>query len=188
MVRRVRQSRIYDLASQIMIMWGVLVFAGNLVTYLCRVTPATSGSPSMCSASAGSVAQRVHRPRSGRPHLRARMFVAFLLFIAFGSSASLCSAISRRARSARSGRSISCCSIRIAGLWFGYAFIAIGLGITALTLIGYFFIGDAFAAVDGVRAMAAALSSAASGCAGAERWPNSTTSSTSRCGCGSWPR
>ena len=25
MVRRVRQSRIYDLASQMMIMWGVLV-------------------------------------------------------------------------------------------------------------------------------------------------------------------
>jgi hypothetical protein len=28
---------------------------------------------------------------------------------------------------------------RIAGLWFGGAFIAIGLGISALTLIGYFF-------------------------------------------------
>ena len=32
----------------------------------------------------------------------------------------------------------------IAGLWFGYAFVAIGLGITALTLIGYFHVGDAF--------------------------------------------
>jgi hypothetical protein len=33
-VQRVRQSRIYNLASQMMIMWGVLVFAGYLVTYL----------------------------------------------------------------------------------------------------------------------------------------------------------
>src|SRR6476620_4042668 len=33
-VGRVRQSRIYNLASQMMIMWGVLVFAGYLVTYL----------------------------------------------------------------------------------------------------------------------------------------------------------
>jgi len=32
----------------------------------------------------------------------------------------------------------------IAGLWFGHAFVAIGLGITVLTLIGYFYIGDAF--------------------------------------------
>ncbi len=32
----------------------------------------------------------------------------------------------------------------IAGLWFGYAFVAIGLGISALTLIGYFFVGDWF--------------------------------------------
>ena len=41
----------------------------------------------------------------------------------------------------------------IAGLWAGYAFVAIGLCITALTLIGYFFIGDWFelwmAVVDG---------------------------------------
>lgn len=32
----------------------------------------------------------------------------------------------------------------MAGLWFGYAFIAIGLAVTALTLIGYYFIGAAF--------------------------------------------
>ena len=33
-VRRVRQSRIYNLASLIMIMWGVLAVAGYLQTYL----------------------------------------------------------------------------------------------------------------------------------------------------------
>jgi hypothetical protein len=33
----------------------------------------------------------------------------------------------------------------LAGLWFGRAFVAIGLGITVLTLIGYFFVvGDTF--------------------------------------------
>jgi hypothetical protein len=32
----------------------------------------------------------------------------------------------------------------IAGLWVGYAFVAIGGAITVLTLIGYFFIGTAF--------------------------------------------
>src|SRR5882757_2687095 len=33
-VRRVRQSRLYDLNSQIMVLWGVLVFAGNVATWL----------------------------------------------------------------------------------------------------------------------------------------------------------
>ena len=32
----------------------------------------------------------------------------------------------------------------MAGLWFGTIFIAIGLAVTALTLVGYFFIGAAF--------------------------------------------
>ena len=72
------------------------------------------------------------------------MFAAFLLFIAFGYSAAAGSVISRRASWERSGRSISCWSTRIAGLWVGQAFVAIGLGIIALTLIGYFFVGDAF--------------------------------------------
>ncbi len=31
----------------------------------------------------------------------------------------------------------------LAGLWFGHAFLTIGLSITVLTLIGYFFIGGA---------------------------------------------
>src|SRR5205807_870693 len=33
-VQRVRQSRIYDLASQVMIMWGVLVFVADIATWL----------------------------------------------------------------------------------------------------------------------------------------------------------
>ena len=32
----------------------------------------------------------------------------------------------------------------VAGLWVGQAFVAIGLGIIALTLVGYFLVGDAF--------------------------------------------
>jgi hypothetical protein len=52
MVSRVRQSRIYDLASQMMVMWGLLVFAGYLVTYFVpRYMPSSAGLPSMPSAS-----------------------------------------------------------------------------------------------------------------------------------------
>jgi hypothetical protein len=69
----------------------------------------------------------------------------------------------------------------IVGLWVGAAFFPIGLGITALTLVGYFFVGAWFdlwmAVVNG-----GGLVLGGCGCAGADRWPNSTTSSISRCG------
>jgi hypothetical protein len=32
----------------------------------------------------------------------------------------------------------------IVGLWFGRAFVVIGLSVTVLTLVGYFFLGNAF--------------------------------------------
>ena len=43
--RRVRQSRIYNLASLMLIMWGALVFAGNIGSFCGRARPAISGSP-----------------------------------------------------------------------------------------------------------------------------------------------
>jgi hypothetical protein len=142
--RHVRQSRIYDLASLLLIMWGALTFAGYLVTYL---TPRYAGYawPAVYVVGiAGSAAiSASNRARSGVRTFDARVFAAFLLFIAFG---------------------IFCCWLgqftprqlgtfwpvyfmlvyTIAGLWVGHAFVAIGLSITALTLIGYFFIGAAF--------------------------------------------
>jgi hypothetical protein len=143
-VRRVRQSQIYNLASLIMIMWGGLTFAGYLATYL-SPRSAGYGWPAVYVAGiAGSFA--ISAFGSTRTRIRtfdARMLFAFLLFIAFG---------------------IFCCRLghftprqlgtlwpiyfmlvyTIAGLWVGHAFVAIGLCISALTLIGYFFVGDAF--------------------------------------------
>ena len=70
----------------------------------------------------------------------------------------------------------------IVGLWVGLAFVAIGLSIIALTLIGYFFVGGAFdlwmAFVNGGGLIAGRPLDAPE----LARWPNSTISSTSRCG------
>ena len=109
-----------------------------------------------------------------------RMLAAFLLFLAFG---------------------IFCCWLgrftprqigtfwpiyfmlfyTIAGLWIGNAYVVIGLGITALTLIGYFFIGALVRALDGGgqrrRADPRGLVDAPE-----LTWPSSTTSSINRCG------
>ena len=143
-VRRVRQSQIYNLASLIMIMWGGLTFAGYLATWLSPRSAGYGWPAVYVSGIAGSFAiSGFGYTRTRIRTFDTRMLVAFLLFIAFG---------------------IFCCWLghftprqlgtfwpiyfmlvyTIAGLWVGHAFVAIGLSISALTLIGYFFVGDAF--------------------------------------------
>ena len=143
-VQRVRQSRIYDLASLMMIMWGGLTFVGYLATYLSPRNAGYAWPAVYALGIAGSFA--ISAFGHARTRIRTfdvRMLLAFLLFIGFG---------------------IFCCWFghftprqlgtfwpiyfmlvyTIAGLWVGHAFVVIGLSITALTLVGYFFIGDAF--------------------------------------------
>jgi hypothetical protein len=140
-VQRVRRSRTYDIASQMMILWGVLVFAGNIATFVSpRYGPFIWIGVNTLGA-LGSIAVSVFRfPGAGGPGFDARMAVAFLLFFAFGL---LCSTVLGHFGPREMGAfwpiyfMLFYC---MAGLWFGQAFIAIGLGITALTLIGYFFV------------------------------------------------
>ena len=144
-VRRVRQSQIYNTASQLMILWGALVFAGNVVTYL---TPRYADYAWMLVyvvGIAGSAAVGVaNRGRSRVRSFDLRVLAANLLFFAFGF---FCVNVLGHFTPRQMGTfwpiyfMLMYC---IAGLWFGYAFIAIGLAVTALTLVGYFFIGATF--------------------------------------------
>jgi hypothetical protein len=144
MVARVRQSRIYDLASRFMVIAGVFVTAGNLVNY---VTPRHGAYIwlainllTLASSIAISVASR---QRHGVDSFDGRVLAAFLLFYGFGL---LCTGLLGHFGPRETGTfwpiyfMLFYC---IAGLWFGRAFIAVGLAITVLTLIGYFFVtGD----------------------------------------------
>jgi len=145
MVQRVRQSRIYDIASQIMIASGMLVAAGNFATF---VSP-RQGAYIWITINilnvvvAAIIAMRGAR-RTGLHAFDHRVFAAFSLFYAFGI---LCSNVLGHFGPREQGTfwpiyfMLFYC---IAGLWFGHAFVAIGIGITALTLIGYFCIGAEF--------------------------------------------
>jgi hypothetical protein len=144
MVRRVRQSRIYDLASQLMIMWGVLVFVGYIITYLMPSHAFVGwamvygiGIPGWAALSS------INRPRSGVRTFGPKFFIAFALFVAFGGFCRLLGQFGPRQISAF-WPVYFLMMYSIAGLWFGYAFIAIGLTVSALTLIGYFYLGNAF--------------------------------------------
>lgn len=146
MVQRVRQSRIYDLASQFMVVAGVLVAAGNLATYVmphyaAYIWPSVNVLTVVISA----VVSIFDHRRTGLRSFDLRVFVALVLFYAFGL---LCSVVLGHYGAREMGTfwpiyfMLFYC---IAGLWFGRAFIAIGLAIAVLTLVGYFFItGFAF--------------------------------------------
>jgi hypothetical protein len=144
-VRRVRQSQIYDTASQLMMLWGALVFAGNLVTYLTPRYADYAWLLVYVGGVAGSAAVSVvNRAKSGVRSFDLRIFAAYLMFFAFGF---FCVNVLGHFTPRQLGTfwpiyfMLMYC---MAGLWFGYAFIAIGVAVTALTLIGYYFIGAAF--------------------------------------------
>ena len=108
-VRRVRQSQIYDTASQLMMLWGALVFAGNLVTYLTPRYADYAWILVYVGGVAGSAAVSVvNRAKSGVRSFDLRIFAAYLMFFAFGFFCVNGSATSRRANWEPSGRSISC--------------------------------------------------------------------------------
>ncbi|MGA7806929.1 hypothetical protein [Bradyrhizobium sp.] len=146
-VRRVRQSQIYNFSSRIMIWWGGLVLAGNVANYL---WPSHGYSIWIAINIVGAlgtvlISALIHR-QTGRAHaFDGRMLMAYLLFFVFGY---LCSEVFGHygpRQLAAFWPIYFMLFYTLAGLWFGRAFVAIGLGISALTLIGYVFItGFAF--------------------------------------------
>lgn len=140
-VRRVRQSRIYNLASQFMVVAGVFVVAGNLTTFFVPhkaiyIWPAVN----VMTVAVSAVVSTFDYRRTGVLSFDLRMFITFVLFYAFGL---FCSVMLGHYGPRETGTfwpiyfMLFYC---IAGLWFGRAFIAMGATIIALTLVGYVFI------------------------------------------------
>jgi hypothetical protein len=140
-VRRVRQSQMYNLASLIMILWGVLVFAGNIATYL---WPRHGEHVWIAVDVVGAaVTLAIVYSQTRTRTFGVRMLVAYLLFFAFGY---FCTKVLGDFTPRQLGTFWPIYFMlfyAIAGMWFGYAFVLIALAISALTLIGYFYVGGA---------------------------------------------
>lgn len=142
---RVRQSIIYNLASMLIILWGGLVFAANIASF---VWPRWAGYfwfAAYVAGSAGSIA--ISAAGYARTRIRSvdiRMLLAFLLFMAFGMFVSSWLGHFTPRELGTFWAIYYMMVYTIAGLWIGDAFVAIGLSIIALTLIGYFYVGPWF--------------------------------------------
>ena len=144
-IRSVRQSAIYKTASLIVIMWGALVFAGHIVAdvlprneLLIWLVVTVLGTTGWFAISAST------RAHGGVRSFDARVFAAFMLFIGFGYLLTMGLGHFTPRQLDTFWPLYFMLVYTIAGLWVGLVFVAIGLGITALTLIGYFFVGDWF--------------------------------------------
>jgi hypothetical protein len=144
-VQRVRQSTAYNLASLMLILWGVLVFLGNAT---CFLWPREAGFIWIAVNAAGFLGSCAigvfERRRMSIRNFDLRAVAAFVLFFAFGILWSVGLGHFTPRQLGAFWPTYFMMIYVIIGLWIGSAFVAIGLGITALTLIGYFFVGPWF--------------------------------------------
>jgi hypothetical protein len=143
--RRVRHSTMYRLSSLLTIYWGALVFAANIASFL---VPRSAGliwlgiyavgiAGSFAISAAGYSRNRVRT-------VDVRTLLAYLLLIAFGMFCCWLGHFTAPRQIGTFWAIYFMLVYTIGGLWLGYAFVAIGVSITALTLVGYFFVGEWF--------------------------------------------
>src|SRR5690348_11782970 len=89
-VARVRQSRIYDIASRMMILWGVLVAVGNIATFASdRYGGYIWIGVNVLGVAGTAVLSTYDHRRTGVRTFDWRVAMTFLLFFAFGLFCSL---------------------------------------------------------------------------------------------------
>ena len=142
-VAKLKQSQIYRNASLIFILWGGVDLVRDLLIW---AKPAWFGSQWFWVDLVG-VAGTMTILRRGDLALSRfpfRTLAAFVLFYAFGW---IWSDFLGRFRAAPiDGLLADALHVRLCAcrLWFGWAFAAIGLGLTVLVLAGYLWTGDSF--------------------------------------------
>jgi hypothetical protein len=152
--RRVRQSKSYRIASMIMVLWGVLVGLGNVITFVMPVWAGLAWTGVHVVGIAGTiVAAAWENSRARTRTFDLRMLAAYLLFLTFGFLWTVGLVDLPPRLQDVFWPTYIMLAYAIAGLWLGIAFSVIGLAIAALTLTGYFWAGPWFelwmAAVNG---------------------------------------
>jgi hypothetical protein len=133
--RRVQQSSIYRASSMIVMGWGAIVFVGNLAAIAAgRWTGAVWIALDVLGA-LGTIIVLSRSRKSER--LRANFLAAFALFVGFGLVWSLIIGQFGARELDVFWPTLFLFGYALAGLMFGGAFTAIGVGLSALIVAGY---------------------------------------------------
>ena len=144
-VRRVRQSQIYQLSSLIIVIWGVLVFAAYIANYIWpRQGYAIWTVANLIGLVVTIAIGVISNVRPGARAFPIRSLTTFLLIGAFGVFCSVILGHFGPRQMIVFWALYGMMFYALAGLWFGYAFIVIAVCTTALTLIGYYYVSAAF--------------------------------------------
>ena len=142
-VARVKQSRVYRSAALIIILWGAVDLVRDI---LIAFGPAWF-APRWFLADAVGVVGTIALLRFGPApagRFPLRILAAFALFYVFGWIWSQFLGQFGPREEMAFWPTLFLFGYTLIGLWFGLAFSAIGLGLTALILVGYVWSGDAF--------------------------------------------
>ncbi len=144
-VRRVRQSQIYQISSIIITMWGVLVFAAYIANYTWPRQGYTIWTvANLLGLAVTTAVGFVSNLRSGTRTFPIRSLISFVLIGAFGAYCTFLLGHFGPRQIIVFWSLYGMLFYAIAGVWFGYAFIVIAACTTALTLISYYYAGPAF--------------------------------------------
>ena len=152
--QRTRRVLVYGQVGLIMMLWGVLDALGYVSEHFqprhaARIWLAVNGIGLLATV----VLTRLG-PRLDGAAARGRLVIwALLVLIGYGLVWSLLLGNFTPRQLGAFWSTLFMCGYVLLGLWLGRAFIVLGLAVTALTLIGYFWLGPWFqlwmAAVDG---------------------------------------
>ena len=141
---RVRQSLIYRTSGLIIMIWGVLVFAGYIANYTWPPQGYTIWTIVNFGGLFITVATAVINRRSGTRDFPFRWLFSLLLIGGFGLYCSFLLGHFGPRQLVVFWALYVMMFYAVAGVWVGYAFIVIAACTTALTLIGYYYAGPAF--------------------------------------------
>jgi hypothetical protein len=141
-VARVRQSSVYRASSRALILWGVVVMAGNVAAFFDGRWAAYSWAAFDLAGIAATVAILARGRKGGGAG--GRLVAGFVLFFAFGFAwSTLLGKFGPRELDAF-WPTLFAFGYALAGLWFGRVFTIIGVGLALLILAGYFWTSAAF--------------------------------------------
>ncbi len=151
-VAKVRQSRLYRLAGALLVLWGAIVIAADLIGFVWpRWSVWTWAAANALGAAASFLMLRAGADAPRR--MPWRFLAAFVVFVAFGLLWSVGLGRFGPRELDAFWPTLFLFGYALAGLWFGAAFAALGLGLSALVLAGYLWSGAWFdlwlAAVNG---------------------------------------